>query len=73
VCASWNREEPPPADTEQQMAEFAQRLDAAIANADSRDQLTASRARLLTAGTRPGAGWSATCTTAHSNGSSTRS
>jgi signal transduction histidine kinase len=32
------------------MAQFAQLLDTAIANADSRDQLTASRARLLTAG-----------------------
>src|SRR5262249_54749768 len=38
----------PPADTERRMAEFSQLLDAAIANADSRDQLTASRARLLT-------------------------
>jgi signal transduction histidine kinase len=32
------------------MAQFAQLLDTAIANADSRDQLTASRARLLTEG-----------------------
>jgi signal transduction histidine kinase len=32
------------------MAHFAQLLDTAIANADSRDQLTASRARLLSAG-----------------------
>jgi signal transduction histidine kinase len=32
------------------MAQFAGLLDTAIANADSRDQLTASRARLLTAG-----------------------
>ena len=32
------------------MAKFAQLLDTAIANADSRDQLMASRARLLTAG-----------------------
>ena len=32
------------------MAQFAELLDTAIANADSRDQLTASRARLLTAG-----------------------
>ena len=34
------------------MAKFAELLDTAIANADSRDQLTASRARLLTAGRR---------------------
>jgi signal transduction histidine kinase len=32
------------------MARFAQLLDTAIANADSRDQLTASRARLVTEG-----------------------
>jgi signal transduction histidine kinase/PAS domain-containing protein len=50
VQASWIGEEPPPADTEKRMAQFAQLLDTAIANADSRDQLTASRARLLTEG-----------------------
>jgi signal transduction histidine kinase len=50
IWASWNTEETPPADTEQRMVQFAQLLDTAIANADSRDQLTASRARLLTAG-----------------------
>jgi signal transduction histidine kinase len=49
ISASWNTEETPPADTEQRMAQFAQLLDTAIANADSRDQLTASRARLVTA------------------------
>jgi PAS domain S-box-containing protein len=49
MVASWSREESPPAGTEQRMAQFAQLLDTAIANADSRDQLTASRARLLTA------------------------
>jgi len=42
-------QESPPAGTEERMAQFAQLLDTAIANADSRDQLTASRARLLTA------------------------
>jgi signal transduction histidine kinase len=50
IQASWSREEPPPADTEDRMARFAQLLDTAIANADSRDQLTASRTRLLTEG-----------------------
>jgi signal transduction histidine kinase len=50
ISASWNQEESPPPDTEQRMAKFAQLLDAAIANADSRDQLMASRARLVTAG-----------------------
>jgi PAS domain S-box-containing protein len=49
IVASWRREESPPAGTEQRMAKFAQLLDTAIANADTRDQLTASRARLLTA------------------------
>jgi signal transduction histidine kinase len=49
VSAGWNSEDPPPADTEQRMAQFAQLLDTAIANADSRDQLTASRERLVTA------------------------
>jgi signal transduction histidine kinase len=49
ISASWNTEETPPADTEQRMAQFAELLDTAIANADSHDQLTASRARLLTA------------------------
>jgi GAF domain-containing protein len=49
ITASWKGEDSPPADTEARMARFAQLLDTAIANADSRDQLTASRARLLTA------------------------
>src|SRR4051794_9947348 len=48
--APWNGAHPPPAGTEQRMAQFAELLDAAIANADSRDQLTASRARLVTEG-----------------------
>jgi signal transduction histidine kinase len=50
IGAGWIGEESPPADTEERMAQFAELLDTAIANADSRDQLTASRARLLTAG-----------------------
>jgi PAS domain S-box-containing protein len=50
ISASWNHEESPPPDTEQRMVKFAQLLDIAIANADSRDQLMASRARLVTAG-----------------------
>jgi signal transduction histidine kinase/PAS domain-containing protein len=48
VIATWKGEESPPSDTEERMAQFAQLLDTAIANADSRDQLDASRARLLT-------------------------
>jgi signal transduction histidine kinase len=50
IIASWRAEELPPADTEQRMAHFAELLETAIANADSRDQLTASRVRLLTEG-----------------------
>jgi signal transduction histidine kinase len=38
----------PPPDTEERIAQFTQLLETAIANADSRDQLTASRARLVT-------------------------
>jgi signal transduction histidine kinase len=48
TIANWTGEEPPPEDTEARMAKFTQLLETAIANADSRDQLTASRARLLT-------------------------
>jgi GAF domain-containing protein len=49
ITASWKGEQSPPADTEKRMAQFAGLLEIAIANADSRDQLTASRARLVTA------------------------
>ncbi|TCN32883.1 GAF domain-containing protein [Kribbella orskensis] len=49
VSAGWNREHSPPADTEQRMALFAQLVDTAIANADSRAELIASRARLVAA------------------------
>jgi PAS domain S-box-containing protein len=50
IIASWGSERSPPGNTEERMAKFAQVLDTAIANADSRDQLISSRARLLTAG-----------------------
>jgi signal transduction histidine kinase len=50
IAGCWTGEEPPPADTEERMAGFAQLLDTAIANAASRDQLTASRVRLVAAG-----------------------
>jgi signal transduction histidine kinase len=49
ASAGWNWEQPPPANTEQRMAQFAQLLDTAIANADSRAELIASRARLVAA------------------------
>jgi signal transduction histidine kinase len=50
ALASWQGPATPPADTEQRMAQFAQLVETAIANADSLDQLVASRARLVTAG-----------------------
>jgi PAS domain S-box-containing protein len=49
IEGSWSGAESPAPDTEERMARFAELLETAIANADSRDQLTASRARLLTA------------------------
>jgi PAS domain S-box-containing protein len=48
--AAWSEGSPPPEDTEERMTRFAELLGTAIANADSRDQLTASRARVLAAG-----------------------
>jgi PAS domain S-box-containing protein len=50
LAAVWSDRGPPPDDTEERMARFAELLDTAIANADSRDQLTASRGRVLAAG-----------------------
>jgi signal transduction histidine kinase len=46
----WTRDARAPADSEERIAQFARLLETAIANADSRDQLIASRARLLAAG-----------------------
>jgi signal transduction histidine kinase len=50
LAAVWSDRAPPPDDTEERLARFAALLDTAIANADSREQLTASRARVLAAG-----------------------
>jgi signal transduction histidine kinase len=50
MTASWTGQDQPPSDAEERLAEFAELVDTAIANADSRDQLMASRARVLTAG-----------------------
>jgi GAF domain-containing protein len=50
ITARWAGKESPPGDTEERMTRFAELLDSAIANADSRNQLTASRARLVAAG-----------------------
>jgi PAS domain S-box-containing protein len=49
VQASWSDEEPPPPDTEERMARFAELLDTAIANAESRAELMASRTRVVAA------------------------
>jgi signal transduction histidine kinase len=43
------RAEPLPADTEARLADFTELLASAIANAESRDELAASRARIVTA------------------------
>jgi PAS domain S-box-containing protein len=48
--AVWSDRDPPPEDTEARLAGFAELLDTAIANADARENLTASRARVLAAG-----------------------
>ena len=48
TVSQWRTEHSPPVDTEERMVQFAELLGMAIVNADSRDQLTASRARLLT-------------------------
>ena len=50
IQVGWSGEESPPAVTEERMARFAELVATAIANADSREQLTASRARLLAEG-----------------------
>jgi PAS domain S-box-containing protein len=48
ISASWDGVESPPPGTEERLTRFAELLEIAIANADSRDQLNASRARLVT-------------------------
>ncbi len=50
LAAVWADVEPPPDDTEKRMSRFAGLLETAIANADTRNQLTESRARVLAAG-----------------------
>jgi PAS domain S-box-containing protein len=50
LVALWEDPTPPADDTEERLAGFAEMLDTAIANAHSRDELAASRARVITAG-----------------------
>jgi signal transduction histidine kinase len=49
MVARWGDDEPPPPDAEARMERFGQLLGTAIANADGRNQLIASRARLVAA------------------------
>jgi signal transduction histidine kinase len=49
LAAVWSDGPPPPDDTADRLASFAELVDTAIANADSRNQLTESRARVLLA------------------------
>jgi signal transduction histidine kinase len=48
AIAAWRSDEPPPADSEERIAQFARLLETAIANAHGRAELAASRARLVT-------------------------
>src|SRR6185436_15828830 len=50
ITGGWLGAEPAPADAEQRLTAFAELLAVAVANADSRAQLTASRARMVVAG-----------------------
>jgi PAS domain S-box-containing protein len=49
LVAAWTQERAMPADTERRMAGFTELVATAIANADSRTQLDASRARIIDA------------------------
>lgn len=48
IVADWSRRDPLPDEAEARLNEFAELVATAIANANSRDQLAASRGRLLT-------------------------
>jgi signal transduction histidine kinase len=50
IGASWKGANVPPTDAEERLAQFAELVATAIANADSRAKLTASRARFVAAG-----------------------
>ena len=55
---------------EDRISSFAELTAQALANAEARAQLAASRARIVAAADAERAGWSATCTTARSSASS---
>jgi signal transduction histidine kinase len=50
IVTGTTGDEPFPPETESRLVQFTELMATAIANADARDQLTASRARMLTAG-----------------------
>ena len=50
LAAATRSEEPLPKDTEQRLCDFAELVAQALANADAREQLAASRARIVEAG-----------------------
>jgi GAF domain-containing protein len=52
---------------EDRLAEFTELLGSAIANTQSRTELSASRARIVAAADQTAGGWSGTCTTASSS------
>jgi len=67
IAASSKRESPFPADTESQMADFTELVATAIANAESRSALAASRARVVAAADETGAASSGISMTASSS------
>jgi signal transduction histidine kinase len=50
AIVGFSRPEPPPPDTEERLTDFADLVATAIANAEARGELIASRARIVTAG-----------------------
>ena len=49
MTADWSHDDPPPPETESRMAQFTELLATAIANAEARAELAASRARVVAA------------------------
>ena len=71
IAASTKSNEPFPANTESHIANFTDLVATAVANAESREELAASRARVSSPQQmRRGTGSNGTCTTEPSNGSS---
>jgi signal transduction histidine kinase len=49
ICAAWTKDEPLPADTEERLARFTDLVATSVANAIMRDEVAASRARVIAA------------------------